>query len=256
MAPPPDSVNAAPPTVADAPRRARRPPAPPRAEPSGSRGLDQIARLVLAEPARHAPAVRRRSGSSVAPLPPAIAISAMRDEQPAIGNVMAGGDTARARSAPRTKSPLRRSAARSTGGGGPSSRPSISRRYSEAPRWPRGLADQHQRIAVPLQREIDRACRRRRSARRRRSPGSAGSRCRSSRCRATHCPRRPGSRAPGRPRACLRCTPANSPMISGFSGLPKFMLSVSASGSAPTAVRLRQLSATACMPPRTGSARQ
>ena len=41
-------------------------------------------------------------------------------------------------------------------------------------------------------------------------------------------------------------------MISGFSGLPKFMLSVSASGSAPTAVRLRQFSATACMPPRIG----
>jgi hypothetical protein len=44
--------------------------------------------------------------------------------------------------------------------------------------------------------------------------------------------------------------------MSGFSGLPKFMLSVSASGSAPTAVKLRQLSATACMPPRSGSAKQ
>jgi hypothetical protein len=39
------------------------------------------------------------------------------------------------------------------------------------------------------------------------------------------------------------------PMISGRSGLPKFRLSVTAMGSAPTAVRLRQASATACLPP-------
>jgi len=49
---------------------------------------------------------------------------------------------------------------------------------------------------------------------------------------------------------------ANWPMISGRSGLPKFMLSVSASGRAPTAVRLRQASATAWAPPVSGSARQ
>ena len=42
-----------------------------------------------------------------------------------------------------------------------------------------------------------------------------------------------------------RMAAANWPMISGFSGLPKFMLSVIASGRAPTAVRLRQASATA-----------
>jgi hypothetical protein len=35
----------------------------------------------------------------------------------------------------------------------------------------------------------------------------------------------------------------------GRSGLPKFRLSVMAMGSAPTAVRLRQASATACLPP-------
>ena len=45
---------------------------------------------------------------------------------------------------------------------------------------------------------------------------------------------------------------ANWPMISGFSGLPKFRQSVIASGVAPTAVRLRQASATACRPPSTG----
>ena len=48
----------------------------------------------------------------------------------------------------------------------------------------------------------------------------------------------------------------NSPMISGRSGLPKFMQSVMASGSAPTAVRLRQHSATACLAPSRGSAAQ
>ncbi len=50
--------------------------------------------------------------------------------------------------------------------------------------------------------------------------------------------------------------PANWPMISGRSGLPKFMLSVIASGRAPTAVRLRQASATACAAPWYGSAAQ
>ena len=49
-----------------------------------------------------------------------------------------------------------------------------------------------------------------------------------SRCRARRCPTRPGSRAPRRPRAMPSMAPANWPMISGFSGLPKFMLSVSA----------------------------
>jgi hypothetical protein len=39
------------------------------------------------------------------------------------------------------------------------------------------------------------------------------------------------------------------PMVSGFSGLPKFRLSVMAIGSEPAAVRLRQASATACLPP-------
>ena len=53
-----------------------------------------------------------------------------------------------------------------------------------------------------------------------------------------------------------RIAAANWPMISGFSGLPKFMLSVIASGRAPTAVRLRHASATACAPPASGSAAQ
>ena len=50
--------------------------------------------------------------------------------------------------------------------------------------------------------------------------------------------------------------PTNWPMIRGFSGLPKFMLSVVASGRAPVAQRLRKHSATACRPPSTGSAKQ
>ena len=56
--------------------------------------------------------------------------------------------------------------------------------------------------------------------------------------------------------AMPRMLAANWPMISGFSGLPKFMLSVIASGRAPTADRLRQASATACIPPVSGSAAQ
>ena len=54
--------------------------------------------------------------------------------------------------------------------------------------------------------------------------------------------------------AMPRIAAANWPMISGFSGLPKFMLSVIASGRAPTAVRLRHASATAWAPPTSGSA--
>ena len=50
--------------------------------------------------------------------------------------------------------------------------------------------------------------------------------------------------------------PTNWPIISGFSGLPKFILFVIASGRAPVAVILRQASATACAPPISGSARQ
>ena len=48
--------------------------------------------------------------------------------------------------------------------------------------------------------------------------------------------------------------PTSWPMISGFSGLPKFRLSVAASGVAPQATRLRQASATACLPPSNGFA--
>src|SRR5688500_8094959 len=50
--------------------------------------------------------------------------------------------------------------------------------------------------------------------------------------------------------------PANCAMISGFSGLPKLRLLVTARGVAPVAQILRQLSATACLPPSAGSARQ
>jgi hypothetical protein len=46
------------------------------------------------------------------------------------------------------------------------------------------------------------------------------------------------------------------PMISGRCGLPKLRQSVAASGVAPTAVRLRQHSAIACLPPSNGSAKQ
>src|SRR4028118_1462557 len=51
-----------------------------------------------------------------------------------------------------------------------------------------------------------------------------------------------------------RMQPATWPMISGRSGLPKFMLSVIASGRAPTAGRLRHVSAAAWAPPVSGVA--
>ena len=44
----------------------------------------------------------------------------------------------------------------------------------------------------------------------------------------------------------------NCPMISGFSGFPKFIQSVIAIGSAPDATILRQVSTTACFPPSYG----
>ena len=51
-----------------------------------------------------------------------------------------------------------------------------------------------------------------------------------------------------------RMAPMSWPITSGRSGLAKFKLSVMAIGSAPTAVRLRQVSTTACLVPMTGSA--
>ena len=41
----------------------------------------------------------------------------------------------------------------------------------------------------------------------------------------------------------------NWPMISGFSGLPKFIQSVMAIGRAPDAIKFLQVSTTACLPP-------
>ena len=113
-------------------------------------------------------------------------------------------------------------------------------------------ADEQDRLALGLEGERGALAASRRSARRRRSPASAGSPRRSSRCRATRCRRRSGSRARGRPRRCPAMARTNWPMISGRSGLPKLRLSVTASGVAPTAVRLRQHSATACLPPSNG----
>ena len=44
----------------------------------------------------------------------------------------------------------------------------------------------------------------------------------------------------------------NCPIISGFSGLPKFIQSVIAIGRAPDATRFLQVSTTACLPPSYG----
>ena len=61
-------------------------------------------------------------------------------------------------------------------------------------------------------------------------------------------------RAAASPTPCRH--PTNWPIYSGRSGLPKLRLSVSASGVAPRTVMFRQASATACLPPSTGSAAQ
>ena len=58
-----------------------------------------------------------------------------RDQHAAVGDVVAGAHVP-ARIWARTKSPLARSAARSTGGGAPSSRPAISRSQSDWPSQP------------------------------------------------------------------------------------------------------------------------
>ena len=103
----------------------------------------------------------------------------------------------------------------------------------------RGAADQKDRVALALESE------RRHMAyvldsRRRRSRASAGSPRHWSRCRASNCRRRRGSQARGSASPMPSMEATISPMISGFSGLPKLRLSVTASGIAPTAVILRQ----------------
>ena len=64
---------------------------------------------------------------TTAPMPPAIAISASASARPPSEQSWTVS-TWPERMSWRTKSPLRRSAARSTGGGAPSSRPQISAR--------------------------------------------------------------------------------------------------------------------------------
>ena len=85
---------------------------------------DHITRLILAEPERMR---GERRPSSSAPMPDAIAISASATSSPPSDTSCTAVATPSAINA-RTKSPLRRSAARSTGGGAPSSRSQMSRR--------------------------------------------------------------------------------------------------------------------------------
>ena len=70
-----------------------------------------------------------------------------RHREAAVGKVVHGGDTARPRSGGATKSPLRRSAARSTGGGAPSSRPATVASQADRPSQPGGAADKQDIVA-------------------------------------------------------------------------------------------------------------
>ena len=152
----------------------------------------------------------------------------------------------------RTKSPFFFSSARSTGGGAPSS---LAEHFAQIDRLAEVAAvaaDQQDHVIRRLEGDGGHACRDSGSGRCRRWRAWAGCPGRWSRCRARRCRRRWGRtsalQASDRPWMAF----TNWPMISGRSGLPKLRLSVMAMGSAPTAVRLRQHSATACLPPSNG----
>src|SRR5712672_1166541 len=93
-----------------------------RVAPGGAERAHRHARLAGAR--HHGGAA---AASSVAPMPAAIAISASATARPPSETSCTAVATPSAISA-RTKSPLRFSVARSTGGGAPSSRPQMSRR--------------------------------------------------------------------------------------------------------------------------------
>jgi hypothetical protein len=162
-----------------------------------------------------------------------------RRGETARGNVVAGRDLARCGW---------RSGRNRRCGALPSGRPLAARlrhgrgNHASRPLWPRWLQSPPIRItALPaLAPPIRAMCASCRSGRRRRWWAWAGSPRHWSRCRARHCPRRSGNRAPAGFADALDAAMTSWPMISGRSGLPKLRLSVEASGSAPTAVRLRQ----------------
>ena len=203
MAPPPGSVNAAPPTV---PMRWAGTPASDAASQnrSGSRGLDHVARLILAEQPGMRRQCRAASDRGSRRDPPAIAISASATSSPPSDNVVAGSDQAAVRSG---RGRNRRCGARRRDRPAAAGHPRCPRSRADTARRRDGPRVSPIRISALPSRFSARSTARRGivdqpdAADHR---GRPGSHCRSSRCRATHCRRRPGSRAPDTPRACLR----------------------------------------------------
>ena len=121
-------VNASPPVVADPPAPARRRrPAAAISAPGARAPRRQVAALVLAEQPAVRPRRRRRRLERRRRCSPASAISASATARPPSERSWQAATTPAAIRRARS-SPWRRSAARSTGGGAPSSRPQISRR--------------------------------------------------------------------------------------------------------------------------------
>ena len=139
----------------------------------GVRHRQHVAALVLAEPVGMAGDVRAGRWQRRAPVAAGHRHFGHRHQQPAIGNVVAGADRAgqdlrRARSRR-----CARSAARSTGGGAPSSRPAISRSQSDWPSQPLRGADQHE-VEPRAERDARPPSPHRPARRARRSPAWAG----------------------------------------------------------------------------------
>ncbi len=248
--------NPSPPVRADQRRvHAGRPGSARRAPRRPARHGHDIAALVLAEQDRR-PAIGQAGADRRAPMPERHRHLGQRDGEAAVGEVVARRSTAPSRISARTKSPTRFSCARSTGGGAPSlAAVDVAQvdRLAEM-RAPRRSGAPTRTMASPLGLEADVASSRpvgeqADAADGRGRQDAAG---RWSRCRARRCPDTIGKSSARQASPMPRMASTSWPMISGRSGLPKLRLSVAASGSAPTAVRLRQHSATACLPPSNG----
>ena len=188
-------------------------------------------------------------------MPPADRHFGQRDGEAAVGKIVHRRHAGPRRMSEATKSPLRRSAARSTGGGAPSSRPANVAQIGRLAEPARRPADQQDRLAGRLEGDASPPSRRRRSGRRRRSPASAECPTPWSRCRARHCRRRRESRAPAPLRRCLRGSRRTGPSPRGFSGIAE--IEIVGQRQRPRADRdeIAPASATACLPPSKGRPR-
>ena len=216
---PPGRINEAPPVTPEQRRRHADGGWPHREcrRPASWRHGQHVAALVLAEQEGVARQVVGL-GAIVAPMPPAIAISASASARPPSEQSWTVS-TWPERMSWRTKSPLRRSGAEIDGRRRAFLATADLGQIDRLAEPARRLADQHDRVALALEGDRGVTSSRRRGRRRRRSPGSAECPGRWSRCRATRCRTRPGSRAPGRPRRCRAGSPTNWPITSGPLGI-------------------------------------